>query len=72
MRTVTAEGSPTTGMIRTFGLDCSGFVTWVFNNSDVGYSVGHGTYGQRAASRLISRSEVQAGDLAFLADYSHV
>lgn len=72
MRTVTAEGSPTTGMIRTFGLDCSGFVTWVFNNSGMGYSVGNGTYGQKAASRLISRSEVHVGDLAFLADYSHV
>ncbi len=72
MRTVTAAGSPTTGTIRTFGLDCSGFVTWVFNNSGMGYSVGHGTYGQKAASRLISRSEIQAGDLAFLADYSHV
>ena len=72
MRTVTAEGSPTTGTIRTFGLDCSGFVTWVFNNSGMGYSVGNGTYGQKAASRLISRSEVHVGDLAFLADYSHV
>lgn len=68
MRKVTAQGSPTTGAIRAYGLDCSGFVTWVFNNS--GMSVGHGTQGQKAASTQVS--SVQAGDLAFVSDYSHV
>ena len=70
MRRVSAEGSPSSGSIRAFGLDCSGFVTWVFNNS--GMSVGHGTSGQKAASTLVSASTVQAGDLAFVSDYSHV
>ena len=47
MRRVTAAGSPSSGTIRAYGLDCSGFVTWAFNNSSMGYAVGHGTYGQR-------------------------
>lgn len=42
MRRVTAAGSPSSGSIRAFGLDCSGFVTWAFNNSGMGYAVGHG------------------------------
>ena len=28
--TVTAEGSDTTGTTRPFGLDCSGYVAWVY------------------------------------------
>ena len=70
MKRVTAAGSPTTGTIRAFGLDCSGFVSWAFNNS--GMYVGDGTYGQRDRSTLVSASTVQAGDLAFLPSYSHV
>lgn len=72
MRRVTAAGSPSSGSIRAFGLDCSGFVTWAFNNSGMGYAVGHGTIGQKGASTLVSASTVQAGDLAFVSDYSHV
>ena len=71
MRRVTAAGSPSSGSIRAFGLDCSGFVTWAFNNSGMGYAVGHGTIGQKGASTLVSASTVQAGDLAFVSDYSH-
>lgn len=72
MRRVTAAGSPTSGTMRSYGLDCSGFVTWVFNNSGMGYGVGHGTYGQRDASVQITASAAQAGDLCFLPSYSHV
>ena len=72
MRRVTAEGSPSSGTLRAYGLDCSGFVTWAFNNSGMGYAVGHGTYGQREASVQVSETTVQAGDLAFLPSYSHV
>lgn len=72
MRRVTAAGSPTSGTMRSYGLDCSGFVTWVFNNSGMGYDVGHGTYGQRDASVQITASAAQAGDLCFLPSYSHV
>ncbi|MDD6483175.1 MAG: NlpC/P60 family protein [Clostridiales bacterium] len=70
MRRVTAAGSPSSGTIRAYGLDCSGFVSWVFNNS--GMYVGDGTYGQRDRSVVVSTSAVQAGDLAFLPSYSHV
>ncbi len=72
MQRVTADGSPSSGTIRAYGLDCSGYVSWAFNNSGMGYAVGHGTYGQRDASVQISASAVQAGDLCFLSSYSHV
>lgn len=72
MQRVTAAGSPSSGTLRAYGLDCSGFVTWVFNNSGMGYAVGHGTYGQRDASIQVTASTVQAGDLCFLPSYSHV
>ena len=71
MRRVTAEGSPSSGTLRAYGLDCSGFVSWVFLNSGMS-GVGDGTIGQRDRSRLVSESAVQAGDLTFLPSYSHV
>ena len=71
MRRVTAEGSPSSGTLRAYGLDCSGFVSWVFLNSGMS-GVGDGTIGQRDRSRIVSESAVQAGDLAFLPSYSHV
>lgn len=70
MQRVTAAGSPSSGSIRSYGLDCSGYVTWAFNNS--GMYVGDGTYGQRDRSVVVSASTVQAGDLCFLPSYSHV
>ncbi|HIU57975.1 MAG TPA: C40 family peptidase [Candidatus Ornithomonoglobus merdipullorum] len=71
MHRVTAEGSPSSGTLRAYGLDCSGFVSWVFLNSGMS-GVGDGTIGQRDRSRRVSESSVQAGDLAFLPSYSHV
>ena len=73
LKTVSSEGSKTTGTKRPFGLDCSGFVTWSFINS--GFSanaIGHGTQGQIAKCSRISWSNAQAGDLAFYGDLSHV
>lgn len=73
LKTVSAEGSKTTGTKRPFGLDCSGFVTWSFINS--GFSanaIGHGTQGQIAKCSRISWGNAQAGDLAFYGDLSHV
>ena len=73
LKTVSAEGSKTTGTKRPFGLDCSGFVTWSFINSGFNASsIGHGTKGQIAKCSRISWSSAQAGDLAFYADLSHV
>ena len=40
---VWAAGSPSTGTVRPYGLDCSGFVDWVFYNISGGtYVIGHG------------------------------
>ena len=73
LKTVSAEGSKTTGTKRPFGLDCSGFVTWSFINSGFNASsIGHGTQGQIAKCSRISWSSAQAGDLAFYGDLSHV
>ena len=73
LKTVSAEGSKTTGTKRPFGLDCSGFVTWNFINSGFNASaIGHGTQGQIAKCSRISWSNAQAGDLAFYGDLSHV
>ena len=73
LKTVSAEGSKTTGTKRPFGLDCSGFVTWSFINSGFSVnSIGHGTQGQIAKCSRISWSNAQAGDLAFYGDLSHV
>ena len=73
LKTVSAEGSKTTGTKRPFGLDCSGFVTWSFINSGLNASsIGHGTKGQIAKCSRISWSSAQAGDLAFYGDLSHV
>lgn len=73
LKTVSSEGSKTTGTKRPFGLDCSGFVTWSFINSGFNASgIGHGTQGQIAKCSRISWSNAQAGDLAFYGDLSHV
>lgn len=73
MTLVTADGSRSTGSMRPFGLDCSGFVTWSFINSGFSTSqIGHGTKGQIAKCTRISWNSAQPGDLAFLSDLSHV
>ncbi len=73
LKTVSSEGSKTTGTKRPFGLDCSGFVTWSFINSGFNASnIGHGTKEQIAKCSRISWSQAQAGDLAFYGDLSHV
>jgi len=73
---VTAEGSPTTGTVRPYGLDCSGYVAWVFanaaGNSDVVEIIGTGTSSQYAACTPVNWSSAQPGDLAFYPDLSHV
>lgn len=73
MRRVSAAGSSSSGTVRPFGLDCSGFVTWAFHNSNMAESaIGHGTQGQVAKCTRISWSQAQAGDLAFYGNLSHV
>lgn len=72
---VWAAGSPTTGTIRPYGLDCSGFTDWVFYNVSGGsYILGHGgcVATQHTYCASISWDQVQPGDLAFYPDDSHV
>lgn len=70
---VTAPGSRSTGTVRPYGLDCSGFVDWVFNNS-LGYVIGHGggAASQHGYCKPISWSEAQPGDLVFYPGDTHV
>ena len=70
---VWAAGSSSTGTYRPFGLDCSGFVDWVFNNS-LGYIIGHGggVIMQHRYCTNITQAEAQPGDLAFYPDDSHI
>ena len=73
--TVTAAGSLSTGTVRPFGLDCSGFVDWVFYNQSGGsYVIGHGggASAQHGACTPISWTDVQPGDLVFYPDDVHV
>ena len=76
LKKVTADGSRTTGQTRVFGLDCSGYVTWVFinasGNSGAYSIIGDGTNAQRSNSTDVSWSNAQIGDLVFYPDLSHV
>ena len=71
---VWAAGSPTTGTIRPYGLDCSGFVDWVFYNVSGGsYIMGHGggVATQHVYCQDITWEQAQPGDLVFYPDDSH-
>ena len=75
LRLVTAAGSSTTGTYRPYGLDCSGFVDWVFYNQSGGsYVIGHGGGAtmQHSYCTDISWADAQPGDLVFYPDNSHV
>lgn len=72
---VTADDSPTTGSVRPFGLDCSGFVDWVFYNAYGGeYIIGHGggAADQYSYCDAIAWNSAQPGDLVFYPDSEHV
>jgi len=79
---VTAPGSSTTGTIRPFGLDCSGFVAWVYINAgvpadEIADVFGSNTSTQWKYSEPVAWDEAQIGDLAFFAvpgttKYNHV
>lgn len=72
---VTAAGSSTTGTYRPYGLDCSGFVDWVFYNATGGeYIIGHGggAMAQHGYCTSITWAEAQIGDLVFYPEDSHV
>ena len=75
LRQVTAAGNSTTGTYRPYGLDCSGFVDWVFFNQSGGsYVIGHGGGAtmQHSYCTDISWEDARPGDLVFYPDNSHV
>lgn len=68
VRKVTASGSVSSGLYRPYGLDCSGFVDWVFFNASAGQyliSQGGGARAQHKACQDISWEDALPGDLAF-------
>lgn len=72
---VWADGNSTTDTYRPYGLDCSGFVDWVFYNvTDGEYVIGHGggAHMQHTYCTPISWNEAQPGDLVFYPDDEHV
>jgi len=72
---VTAAGSGSTGTVRPFGLDCSGFVDWSFYNAtNSAYLPGRGggAATQHSYCTDISWSEAQPGDLVFYPGDTHV
>ena len=72
---VWADGSSTTGTYLPYGLDCSGFVDWVFYNvTDGEYVIGHGggAHMQHSYCTPISWDEAQPGDLVFYPGDEHV
>lgn len=74
-KVVTAAGSSTVGTMRPYGLDCSGFVDWVFYNvSNGAYVIGHGGGAsmQHSWCTPITWAEALPGDLAFYPGDSHV
>ena len=62
---VTAAGSSSSGTIRPFGLDCSGFSDWTYKTA-LGVSLQAGTGGQWENSTAITAEELLPGDLGFL------
>lgn len=75
VRKVTAEGSSTTGTYRPYGMDCSGFVDWVFYNATGGeYVIGHGggAHMQHTYCTDITWDEAIPGDLVFYPEDEHV
>lgn len=66
---VSAEGSNSTGTLRAYGLDCSGFVTWAvingYENQGMQSVIGDGTTDQWNNALVVSEEDAQPGDLVF-------
>ena len=66
---VSADGSRSSGTLRAYGLDCSGFVTWAvingYKNQGMQAAVGDGTSDQWEKAGVVSEADAQPGDLVF-------
>lgn len=74
MRIVSSEGHSSSGTVRQYGLDCSGFVSWCFiqlgyDRAEMEKLVGSGTWNQWNKSEPISKKEMKIGDIAFIKSY---
>ncbi len=73
-RLVESSGSQSSGTIRPYGLDCSGFVAWCYiqqglSSQEVEDLVGFGTWNQWDRSEQISFHQLRVGDWAFQNQY---
>lgn len=64
LKQVTAPGVSSSGSLRPYGLDCSGFTDWVWRTAGF-QSIGSGVHAQFWASTQIREDELQPGDLVF-------
>ncbi len=70
LKEVTSPGSTTTGTFRPYGLDCSGYVAWIFINSGISKDIVHDYLGSSTYKQWeysVPVYEAQIGDLAFKA-----
>lgn len=65
-RLVTAAGSSSSGTIRPYGLDCSGFTDWVYKTA-LGVSLLNGSWSQWNTTYAITEAELLPGDIGFMA-----
>ncbi len=71
LRNCTSIGSSMTGLDIRDGLDCSGFVQWVYLNA--GLSIEGGTYSMLSGGKLdeVTLDKLEPGDLGFYHNYSN-
>ena len=62
---VASAGSSSTGTLRPYGMDCSGFTDWAYTTA-LGTGIGVGSATQWENSTSITEAELLPGDLGFL------
>ena len=65
-RLVTSAGSSSTGTIRPYGLDCSGYTDWVYQTA-LGVTLYQGSWSQWDSTYAIAESDLLPGDIGFMA-----
>ncbi len=76
LKTVTSTGSWSTGKAIPYGLDCSGFISWAYNQIMIpaGQKFPDGTQNQYVSAMLIpvSEAELLPGDIGYTKGIDHV
>lgn len=65
-KVVTSTGSPSSGTVRPYGMDCSGFTDWMYKTV-FGTGIGAGSSNQWSNSTAITKDQLLPGDLGFMA-----